>query len=185
MFNLAMRSVFVLGILFGLLFAVLVGALAVANLPTAEALPLALGLAVGISLLQFALSPFILQWIMRINWVDPEQGLMFPRSTDVDDSGGYEIPADVEEATCHLALFLLRKKRGELGPVDVGAMHAQGLSAAGSGALSVSAGRVPWNNWPPEVKLLMAKYRERGARTVAGKAEFWPNRRWWAGSIAP
>lgn len=72
MLNLAFRSLAVLGVLFGLLFAVLVAALYAADLPTATALPLALGLAIGMSALQFAISPTILQWILKINWVEPE-----------------------------------------------------------------------------------------------------------------
>jgi Zn-dependent protease with chaperone function len=74
MVNLAMRSVAVLGVLFGLLFAVLIGALHAAQpeLPAGVALSLALAIAIGISALQFAISPYILQWILKINWVEPE-----------------------------------------------------------------------------------------------------------------
>ena len=72
MLNLAFRSVVVLGVLFGLLFAVLFGALWKAELPTATALSLALGIAIGMSALQFAISPVILQWILKINWMEPE-----------------------------------------------------------------------------------------------------------------
>ena len=123
-------------------------------------------------------------WYNKYDWVDPEQALMFPRSIDRDDSGDLEIPDKVEEATCHLALHLLRQRRGDFGPVDVGAMHAQGIASVSAGAMSISAGRIPWNNWPPVVKLLMSEFLERGARTVPGQAEFWPNKRWWAGAIA-
>ncbi len=72
MVNLAFRSVVVLGILFGLMFAVLIAALYAADLPSGVALPLALGLAVGMAALQFAISPVILQWILKINWMEPE-----------------------------------------------------------------------------------------------------------------
>ena len=73
MLNLAFRSVMVLGVLFGLLFAVLVALLFALHLPSAAALPLGLAIAVAVSALQFWISPYILQWIMKIHWVEPEQ----------------------------------------------------------------------------------------------------------------
>lgn len=72
MANLFFRSFLVLGALFGLLFAVLMAVLFAMELPAAQALPLGIGIAVAISLLQFAISPYIIQWILKINWVEPE-----------------------------------------------------------------------------------------------------------------
>lgn len=72
MFNLALRSVIVLGVLFGLLFAVLIPALYAADLPHAVALPIALAIALGVSGLQFLISPYILEWILKIHWLEPE-----------------------------------------------------------------------------------------------------------------
>jgi Zn-dependent protease with chaperone function len=72
MTNLAFRSLVVLGVLFGLLFAVLIGALYAMDMPSSVALPLSLAIAVGISAIQFAISPTLLQWILKINWVEPE-----------------------------------------------------------------------------------------------------------------
>lgn len=123
-------------------------------------------------------------WYGKYDVNDPEQTLMFPRSDDRDDSGDLEIPDDVEEATCRLALWMLRRRRGDFGPVDVGAMHAQGLVAVSTGTVNVSAYTTPWNNWPQAVKLLMSKYIERGARTIPGESVDWARqRRWWAGDI--
>lgn len=71
--RLVFRSVLVLGVLFGLLFAVLMGALYAMDLPSAQALPFALGLTIALSAFQFLISPTLLQWILKINWVDPAQ----------------------------------------------------------------------------------------------------------------
>lgn len=69
MFSLAFRSVLVLGILFGLLFAVLAGVLSYYEV----SLWLAVGATLLIAGLQYWISPYILEWIFRIRWVEPEQ----------------------------------------------------------------------------------------------------------------
>lgn len=68
MANLAFRSIVVLGILFGLLFAVLTGALYYLEAP----LWLAVVLAVGFMGLQYLISPWIIQLIYKINWQPPD-----------------------------------------------------------------------------------------------------------------
>lgn len=75
MLNLAFRSFAVLGALFGLLFAVLMGVLAMFSdeLPAGTALGIGLAVTLGVSALQFFISPYLLQWILKINWVEPEQ----------------------------------------------------------------------------------------------------------------
>jgi hypothetical protein len=123
-------------------------------------------------------------WYNKFDWVDPEQALMFPRSIDYDDNGDLEIPDKVEEATCHLALWLLRKRRGDLGPVDVGAMHSQGVVAVSTGAVNVNTYRPVWSNWPQVVKLLMGEFLHRGATTIPGRGTGASTRRWWQNSIA-
>ncbi len=77
MFNLAMRSLLVLGLLFGLLFAVLTAALVALDAP----MWFAIVIAVVIAGIQFAISPWIIQWIHKIDWrpvdtVDPEIGAL-------------------------------------------------------------------------------------------------------------
>ncbi|MEN6547863.1 MAG: zinc metalloprotease HtpX [Armatimonadia bacterium] len=73
MLDLAFRSFMVLGALFGLLFAILMAALVAMDLPSNTDLWIGLGGTIAISLLQFAISPYILQWMLRINWIEPEQ----------------------------------------------------------------------------------------------------------------
>lgn len=73
MLNLAFRSFMVLGALFGLLFAILMAALTAADLPSGQALWIGLGGTLALAALQFTISPYILQWILRINWMEPEQ----------------------------------------------------------------------------------------------------------------
>lgn len=68
MLNLAFRSFMVLGALFGLLFAILIAVLFAMDLPSATALPIALGITIFVGGLQFLISPLILQWIMKISW---------------------------------------------------------------------------------------------------------------------
>lgn len=67
MVNLFLRSVLVLALLFGLVFAVGMAVIYVAGLPPWTAVLLALAV-VG---LQYLLGPFILQLIYKIDWVDP------------------------------------------------------------------------------------------------------------------
>ncbi len=69
MVNLAMRSIIVLALLFGLVFAVGIMALLATGLPAWLAVPFA----VIVVALQYLLGPFILQWIYKIQWVDPAQ----------------------------------------------------------------------------------------------------------------
>lgn len=69
MTNLFLRSVLVLALLFGLLFAVGMMAVAYFDLPIMVAVSFAL-----ITLaLQYLIGPYILQWIYRVRWVQPEQ----------------------------------------------------------------------------------------------------------------
>lgn len=67
-FSLFGRSLLVLALLFGLLFAVLMGLGAYLGWNIYVILLIAIGV-VG---LQYFLSPYIIQWIYRINWVGPE-----------------------------------------------------------------------------------------------------------------
>lgn len=64
-----LKSMSTLLVLFGLVFAVGVAALYALEAP----LWLAIVFAVGVALIQYAISPFILQWILKINWVPLEQ----------------------------------------------------------------------------------------------------------------
>lgn len=69
MVNLAIRSTLVLALLFGLVFAIGMMALLATGLPVWLAVPFAL-VVLG---LQYALGPFILQWIYKIKWMDAAQ----------------------------------------------------------------------------------------------------------------
>ncbi len=64
-----LKSMGTLLVLFGLVFAVGVAALYAMEAP----LWLAIVFAVGMALVQYAISPFILQWILKIRWVPLEQ----------------------------------------------------------------------------------------------------------------
>jgi heat shock protein HtpX len=68
MANLFFRSMLVLALLFGLLFAVGMAVVVYFDLPT----PIALAFALGVLLLQYLLGPFILQWIYKIEWQEPK-----------------------------------------------------------------------------------------------------------------
>ena len=67
--NLLVRSVLVLGILFGLLFAAAMGVLAYYHLP----LVWGVGIALGVVLLQYLLGPFFIQLMFRIRWASPQE----------------------------------------------------------------------------------------------------------------
>jgi len=97
MVNLFLRSTLVLALLFGLLFAVGMMAVAYFDLPIGVAVAFALGSLA----LQYLLGPTILEWIYKIRWVEPErvsqelarfieetcasQGLPHPRFGVIDD----------------------------------------------------------------------------------------------------
>ena len=68
MANLVFRSVVVLGVLFGLMFAVLTAALWATPAP----LWVALVLAAAFMGVQYLISPWIIQWIYKINWQPPD-----------------------------------------------------------------------------------------------------------------
>jgi Zn-dependent protease with chaperone function len=68
MFSLALRSVFVLSLLFGLAFAVSMAAMAAMGASWVYALVFALAL-LG---LQYLIGPWIIQWIHKIDWRDPQ-----------------------------------------------------------------------------------------------------------------
>ena len=67
MANLAARSILVLALLFGLLFAVGAGVMAYYNVNVGWAVALAL----VVVFLQYLVGPYIISWIFKINWVDP------------------------------------------------------------------------------------------------------------------
>jgi len=67
--QLFLRSMLVLGLLFALLFGVGVAAIYALDLP----LYMAVLFAVALVLLQYAIGPFIIQWIFRIEWMPPQQ----------------------------------------------------------------------------------------------------------------
>lgn len=69
MVNLFLRSTLVLALLFGLLFAIGMGMVAYFDLPVG----VAVAFAVGSLALQYLIGPYILQWIYKIHWVEPEQ----------------------------------------------------------------------------------------------------------------
>jgi heat shock protein HtpX len=95
--NLFLRSMLVLALLFGLLFAVGMMAVVYFDLPIGVAVAFALGSLA----LQYLIGPYILQWIYKIQWVEPEQanpdlarfieeactrrGLPIPRFGIIDD----------------------------------------------------------------------------------------------------
>jgi Zn-dependent protease with chaperone function len=70
MFNLFLRSSFIMILLFGLLFGVGMGIIAALEVPPGIGLTLSLAFAIFIVSLQFLIGPFMIQWIYRINWVD-------------------------------------------------------------------------------------------------------------------
>jgi len=67
--NLLVRSVLVLGILFGLLFAVAMGILAYYHLPLVWGVAIAL----AVVLLQYLIGPFLIQLMFRIRWASPQE----------------------------------------------------------------------------------------------------------------
>ena len=69
MLNLAFRSVLVLGILWGMVFAIGVAVLYSSGIegPAAVGIGVLIALAIGGG--QYLISPFIIQWIYKINWV--------------------------------------------------------------------------------------------------------------------
>jgi Zn-dependent protease with chaperone function len=69
MLNLAFRSVMVLGILWGMVFAVGVAALYATGMEGPGALAAGITFTLVIAALQFALSPYIIQWIYKVRWV--------------------------------------------------------------------------------------------------------------------
>jgi len=69
MINLLLRSTLVLALLFGLLFAVGMMAVAYFDLPIGVAVIFALGTLA----LQYLIGPYILQWIYKIEWVEPQR----------------------------------------------------------------------------------------------------------------
>lgn len=68
MFSLALRSALVLSLLFGLAFAVSMAAMWAMHAPWF----LALGIALALIGIQYLISPWIIQWIHKIDWRDPE-----------------------------------------------------------------------------------------------------------------
>lgn len=97
MVNLLLRSTLVLALLFGLLFAV--GMIAVAYFDLS--IWVAVAFALGTLALQYLIGPYIIEWIYKIRWVEPEQaspelarfieetcasrGLPLPRFGVIDD----------------------------------------------------------------------------------------------------
>lgn len=69
MLNLAFRSLVVLGILWGMVFAIGVMALHASGLEGPAALTLGVAFAVAIGLGQYLISPYIVQWVYKINWL--------------------------------------------------------------------------------------------------------------------
>jgi Zn-dependent protease with chaperone function len=69
MVNLFLRSTLVLALLFGLLFAVGMMAVAYFDLPIGVAVAFALGALA----LQYLIGPYIIQWIYKIRWIGPER----------------------------------------------------------------------------------------------------------------
>lgn len=67
--RLAFRSLLVLALLFGLLYAVGTALLYKFHLP----LGWAVGFSVGIVTLQYLLGPYLLQWFFNINWIEPRE----------------------------------------------------------------------------------------------------------------
>jgi hypothetical protein len=100
--------------------------------------------------------------------IDAEQPLMFPRSWDRDDSGTLEIPDDIENAACLLALHLLRLQTGAAGPIDGDELRRIGAQSVSMDGLSVGLGPRSWSTWPGEVKRLVAPYWRRAGRTTEG-----------------
>ncbi|MGI5817840.1 MAG: zinc metalloprotease HtpX [Armatimonadota bacterium] len=68
MTRLVIHSFLTLALLFGLLFAVMTAVLFAMDAP----LSLAIVVALAFGLIQYAISPFVIEWIHRIDWVDPE-----------------------------------------------------------------------------------------------------------------
>jgi len=121
-------------------------------------------------------------WYQKYDFIDPEQMLMFPRTVDRDDTGSLEIPDAVEEATCLLALHLLRRKSGMIGPVDPAAMEEANVRSIGTGGISMSLGQPRWSEWPRNVRRLMQPYINRQAKGVMRRHI--RKRRWHEGWIA-
>ncbi len=69
MLNLALRSLVVLGILWGMVFAVGVAVLYASGLEGTAALTLGLLFALAVGSVQYLISPLIIEWIYRINWM--------------------------------------------------------------------------------------------------------------------
>ena len=69
MANLVFRSAVVLGILWGMVFAVGVAALAASGMAGPQAMTIALIFALAIGFLQYLVSPWIIQWVYKISWM--------------------------------------------------------------------------------------------------------------------
>lgn len=121
-------------------------------------------------------------WWNKYDLVDPEQALLFPRSGDYNDSGSLEIVDEVEEATCLLALHLLRLKAGALGPVNPAAMADSNVVQISTGMMSVSLNMPRWSEWPRDIRRLLQPFLHRGASGVMGRSV--RKRRWHEGWIA-
>lgn len=112
--------------------------------------------------------------------VDTEQALVFPRAWDYNDSGTLEIPDDIEDATCWLALHLLRQNEGgDL--IDVTAMQEQGVSSLSASGVSVTRSAGVWQgDWPKQVRRLVAPFVRRGGKITTSPTR---PRRWTEGWV--
>lgn len=94
MLNLAFRSIVVLGFLWGLVFAVGVAVLWATGMHGTEAVLLGVAFALAIGFLQFLVSPWIIQWIYKINWVpvDSVDPLIAAAVREVAQRRGMPVP---------------------------------------------------------------------------------------------
>lgn len=95
-----------------------------------------------------------------------EQSLLFPRTFDLDPvTDDPDIPEDIEKATCELALWRLKRRRGG-NLIDTQEMRERGVRAVSVDGISVTLGRSGFNEWPRHIKKWVSQFWNRGGETV-------------------
>ena len=119
-------------------------------------------------------------WWNKHDIVDPEQALVFPRTGDRTNAGALEIPDDIEDATCILALHQLDASTGG-DPISLSAMQDDGARMVNAGGMTVISKKRRWSSFPKAVEVLLNPYMERGCRTSSGAT--YRKRRWHEGVV--
>ena len=105
----------------------------------------------------------------KYDTVTPEQALVFPRSGDRDSDGSLEILDDIEDATCLLALHLLKEDEGA-DPMSVGSLQDSGVRMMSAAGITTITKNRRFTNLPLEIENLISPYVNRGGRTTARRS---------------